>query len=197
MVVNSLMSFKNKTYYQILLLISMLNLLFMHYFFYFSDYLEWTWLYSVPINLCGIVFDVFVLLIFSLIIFGRRLRPALLITEIITMLWSFVNVMYGRFFFQYLSLSAIGEAHELGDSLVVNSVMSAFHLYDFYYVVSSLCFVFVFRMTKPIILHWNTTLRLISVPVPDHFQRSMAVPVPDYFRRLMPAPVSVYFQRSM
>lgn len=143
----------------------MLNLLFMHYFFYSSDYLEWTWLYSVAINLCGIVFDVFVILILSLIIVGRRLRPALLITEIITMLWSFVNVMYGRFFFQYLSLSAIGEAHELGDSLIVNSVMSAFHLYDLYYVASLLCFVIVFRTTKPVILHWNVTLRLISVPV--------------------------------
>lgn len=163
--VSSFMSLKNKTYYQILLLISMLNLLFMHYFFYFSDYLEWTWLYSVAISLCGIVFDVFVILILSLIIVGRRLRPALFITEIITMLWSFVNVMYGRFFFQYLSLSAIGEAQELGDSLVVNSVMSAFHLYDLYYIVSLLCFVVVYRMTKPIILHWNTSLRLISVPV--------------------------------
>ena len=70
MIVNSFMSQKNKTYYQILLLMSMLNLLFMHYFFYFSDYLEWTWLYSVPINLCGIVFDVFVLLVLSLIIVG-------------------------------------------------------------------------------------------------------------------------------
>ena len=165
MVTNSFMSINNKTYYQILLLISMLNLLFMHYFFYFSDYLEWTWLYSEAINLCGIVFDVFVLLIFSLIIVGRRLKPALLITEIITMSWSFVNVMYGRFFFQYLSLSAIGEAHELGDSLVVNSVMSAFNMFDFYYVVSLLCFVFVFRRTKPIILHCKTTLRFISIPV--------------------------------
>lgn len=143
----------------------MLNLLFMHYFFYFSDYIEWTWLYSVAINLCGIVFDVFVLLILSLIIVGRRLKLALLITEIITMLWSFVNVMYGRFFFQYLSLSAIGEAPEIGDSLVVNSVISAFHICDFYYVVSLLFFVFVFRRTKPIILHCNTTLRLISIPV--------------------------------
>ena len=143
----------------------MLNLLFMHYFFYFSDYLEWTWLYSVAINLCGIVFDVFVILIISLIIAGRRLRPALLITEIITMLWSFVNVMYGRFFFQYLSLSAIGEAQELGDSLVVNSVMSAFHLYDFYFIFSLLCFVFVYKVTKPIKLYWNTTLRLISIPI--------------------------------
>jgi len=136
----------------------------MHYFFYFSDYLEWTWLYSVPINICGIVFDVFVLLILALIIVGRRLKLALLITEIITMLWSFVNVMYGRFFFQYLSLSAMGEALELGDPLVANSIMSAFHIYDLYYVISVLCFVFVFRITKPIILHWNTTLRLISVP---------------------------------
>ena len=126
-----------------LVIFPMLNLLFMHYFFYFSDILEWTWTYSEIINLCGVVFDVSVLLIISQLIVGGRLKPALAITQIITMIWSFVNVMYGRFFFQYMSLSAIGEAHGLGDDLVINSVMSAFHWYDLFYLLSTICYIYI------------------------------------------------------
>lgn len=118
----------------ILLLLSMLHLLFMHYFFYLNGYLEWTWLYSEIVNLCSVVFDVFILISIFLFIFGGRLRPAIILTYIITFLWSFVNVVYGRFFFQYMSLSAIGEAQGLGDGLVINCIFSAFHWYYLFYL---------------------------------------------------------------
>ena len=148
-----------------LVIFPMLNLLFMHYFFYFSDILEWTWTYSEIINLCGVVFDVSVLLIISQLIVGGRLKPALAITQIITMIWSFVNVMYGRFFFQYMSLSAIGEAHGLGDDLVINSVMSAFHWYDLFYLLSTICYIYIYRRTKPLILKKIQIIKLLVVPI--------------------------------
>ena len=128
--------FFSTSYHKLLLLIPMLNLLFMHYYFYLNRYLEWAWMYSEVINLCSIVFDVFVILFISLVVSRGRLKPALAITQTLTIAWSFVNVIYGRFFFQYMSLTAIGEAHGLGDDLVINSVMAAFHWYDLYFVVS-------------------------------------------------------------
>lgn len=152
----------------------MLNLLFMHYFFYFSDILEWTWTYSEIINLCGVVFDVSVLLIISLLIVGGRLKPAFAITQIITLIWSFVNVMYGRFFFQYMSLSAIGEAHGLGDDLVINSVMSAFHWYDLFYLLSIICYIYIYRRTKPLILKKIQIIKLLVVPILSLFVTFMA-----------------------
>ena len=143
----------------------MLNLLFMHYYFYFSGILEWTWAYSEIINLCGVLFDVSVLLILSLLIVGGRLKPAFVIVQIFTLIWSFVNVMYGKFFYQYMSLSAFGEAHGLVDSLVINSVMSAFYWYDLFYLISAICFILVYRKAKPDRYQYKKILKLFAIPV--------------------------------
>ena len=147
-----------------LVILPMLNLLFMHYYFYFSDILEWTWVYSEIINLCGVVFDVSVLLIVSLLIVGGRLKPAFAITQIITLIWSFVNVMYGKFFFQYMSLSAIGEAHGLGDDLVINSMLSAFHWYDLFYLLSIICFIYIYWRIESKTIGIRQTIKILIVP---------------------------------
>ena len=151
--------------YGILIVIPMLNFLFMHYYFYINNYLEWTEKYSEIVNICGIVFDVSVLMFFSLLITKGQLKPALVVTQIITIIWSFVNVVYVRFFYQYMSLSAIGEAHGLGDGLVINSVMSAFCLYDSFYLLSVFSFFTVFKLVKPYKLSNKTVLRLLSISV--------------------------------
>lgn len=142
----------------------MLNLLFMHYYFYFSDILEWTWIYSEIINLFGVVFDVSILMIISLLIVGGRLKPAVVIVQTLTLIWSFINVMYGKFFFQYMSLSAFSEAHGLGDDLVINSVMSAFHWYDLFYLISAICFWGVYKRTKPDRYRYKKILGIFAIP---------------------------------
>lgn len=149
----------------LLIAIPMLNLLFMHYFFYFQGFLEWPWLYSEIVNITSVMFDVSVLIISFLIIFNGRFKIAIAITQIITLLWSFVNVMYGKFFFQYLSLSAINEAHGLGDSLVINSVKTAFYWYDFYYLISAIIFFIVIKKVNSYRIRLRTTLRLLFVPL--------------------------------
>lgn len=146
-----------------LLLFPMLNLLFMHYFFYLNGYIEWTWMYSEVINLCGVVFDIIILLVISLFIVCYRFKPAIAIIQILTLIWSFVNVMYGKFFFQYMSLSAIGEAHGLGDDVVINSMLAAFRWYDIYYIISIVCFVVLYRMIKPYRIKKSCILRLLFV----------------------------------
>lgn len=147
-----------------LIAISICNLLFMHYFFYFRGFLEWTWMYSEIINLCGVLFDVSFLIILFLILSRGRLKFALAMTQFITLFWSFVNVMYGKFFFQYISLSAIEEVHGLGDNLVINSMLSAFCWYDFYYIFSFVLFIFLFRKIKPYTIKTRTIIRLLLVP---------------------------------
>lgn len=151
--------------YSILIVLPMLNLLFMHYYFYINNYLEWTWMYSEVINICGIVFDVSVLMFLLLLITKGRLKPALVITQIITIIWSFVNVVYGRFFSQYMSLSAIGEAHGLGDSLVINSVMSAFSWHDSFYLLSVFSFFTIFKLVRPYKLSNKYLVMLLAAPI--------------------------------
>lgn len=151
--------------YKILVLFPMLNLLVMHYFFYLNDCLEWTWMYSEVINICSIVFDVSVILILALLFVGGRLKAALTLTQVITTIWSFVNVIYGRFFFQYMSLSAIGEAHGLGDELVIESIMSAFHWYDLYYVFSCFLFFLLYKKSSRLRLRKKSVARLLYVPL--------------------------------
>ena len=143
----------------------MLNLLFMHYYFYFSKILEWTWAYSEIINLFSVIFDVSILLVVSLMMVGGRLKPAVSIAQSLTLMWSFVNVMYGKFFFQYMSLSAFGEVHGLGDNLVINSVMSAFYWYDLFYVISAVFFIWVYRRVPPDRYKFKKVLCLFSIPV--------------------------------
>lgn len=149
----------------LLIVIPMLNLLFMHYFFYFRGFLEWTWMYSEVINLCGVVFDVSFLMIIFLLVFGGRFKITMVAIQVITLLWSFVNVMYGKFFFQYMSLSAIYEAHGLEDGLVVNSIMSAFYWYDFFYIFSAVVFVVAYKNANSCKFRIEHAHRLLLIPI--------------------------------
>lgn len=147
------------------ILLSMLNLVFMHYYFYFSGYIEWIWAYSAIINICSVVFDVSVLLVLFLLLLGGRFRLALLITFILTFIWAIVNVEYGKFFYQYISLSAIGEAHALGDGLVINSMMAGFHWYDLFFIASLACFVMIYRKIPKYIVGKKLVLKLLGASV--------------------------------
>lgn len=149
----------------LLIAIPMSNLLFMHYFFYFRGFLEWTWVYSEVINMCGVVFDISVLIILFLLLLGGRFKITMAIIQVITFLWSFVNVMYGKFFFQYMSLSAISEAHGLLDGLVVNSILSAFYWYDFFYVFSAILFVVAYKRMESFRFRKERVLRFALIPI--------------------------------
>lgn len=148
----------------ILIVIPMLNLLFMHYYFYFNKYLEWVWAYSEFVNICGVAFDFFVLFFISLLVARKNLKPALVVTQILTIIWSFVNVMYGRFFFQYMSISAVGEVQGLGNALVIDSIMSAFSWFDSFYLLSVFFFFLLFRFIHPCKLSNKSMIRLLGIP---------------------------------
>lgn len=142
----------------------MLNLLFMHYYFYLNGYLEWTWMYSIIINLSSVVFDVSILFIVFLLIFRGNNKIALLLSYTLTLIWSFVNVVYGRFFFKYMSLTALGEIRGLEDGIVINSVMSSFQWYDFFYLLSIICFFLFYRKMRTNRFCYYSVLRLFTFP---------------------------------
>ena len=142
-----------------------LNLLYMHYFFYINGCMEWTWLYSYFINLCSVVFDVFSLFILFLIVSRGKLKTAMALTQTTTVLWSFVNVMYSRFFYQYLSLSTVTEIQGLQDVFVLNSIISSFRWYDLYYVFSFVCFVVLYNKIESYSISIRETCNLLVIPI--------------------------------
>ena len=97
--------------YLFLFMASVVNLLFMHYQILLTISLESECFKSSPFdNLIACLLDVTVLFLLSMLITWKKYRVSLVITFIITLLWSNCNVFYTRFFQQYLSLSSIGQA---------------------------------------------------------------------------------------
>ena len=109
----------------VLFLMSVANLLFLHHYFLLTIDLEVGCFKSSQIdNFLACLLDTsFILLIIWIVTFGR-LRLSLAITFFITLIWSFCNVFYARFFHQYLSWSSIGQAGNLTDGAVIDSMLA-------------------------------------------------------------------------
>ncbi len=118
-----------------LYVISIVNLLIMHYIILLTCRVEEAvdavlWID----NLLGIVVDITIILSITLFITRGRLRQSLLVLAFVTLLWSFSNVIYSRFFHHYITLSAIGQAGTLADSFMLQNIMQGFNWYDIFYL---------------------------------------------------------------
>lgn len=132
-----------------LFMLSMINLLYLHYYFLLTITLEVNcFLTSYCDNLLACIIDVtFIFIIAWLINFGR-IRNSLILTFIITLLWSFCNIFYARFFHQYLSWSSIGQVGNLADGSVTSSILAGFQLSDLYYPLISIVFIYLCIKSK-------------------------------------------------
>ena len=128
--------FRNK-YLAGLSVLSVLNLLVMHYMLFSMCNVERQLddlVYAD--NLMIVVFEVVLLtLLFSLLSGGRRVMAAF-VTAMVTLVWSACNLVYARFFYQYIAVSAIGESANLLDPFVLKCIVDGFRWTDVYYVVS-------------------------------------------------------------
>lgn len=121
------------------LLLSIINLLFMHYSLFLSCNVERQIDYTVYVdNLSSVIYEVlFVFFVLSLLT-KRTIRLAAFLTAQFTLLWSCCNVVYARFFFQYISASAIGESCNLLDPFIFKCLVDGVRWSDFYYLGSML-----------------------------------------------------------
>lgn len=103
---------------------------------------------SLVDNLIACLLDVSVILFIAWIITLRRLRISLAITFVITLIWSFCNVFYARFFHQYLNWSSIGQAGNLSDASVVNSMLAEFHTIDLFYPIMAILFFWIYIRSR-------------------------------------------------
>ena len=134
-----------------LLLFPVMNLLFMHYYIYLNHYIEdVVLLYNFGTNFLSVLFDVNLLFLLFLLFTMGKMELSLLLTYFVSLLYSFVNVFYSRFFSHYITLSVISQASNLTDQAVVNSMMSGFHWIDLFFPLSLVCFIFVYLRIKPL-----------------------------------------------
>ncbi len=149
--------FRHK-YFWLLLLLSLLNLLVMHYTLISTCEVENELL---PIdyvdNLGFVTIEVIWIVSFFFFLFWGRIRQAALFTWIVTALWAFCNIVYSRYFFQYIPLSAFAESDGLADPIVIRSLVNGFHVEDLYFLVSLLFAVMLYKKI-PV-----TRLRLTSL----------------------------------
>ena len=156
---------KNK--YLLILILSITNLWVMHLFFAFKGFLEYCPLkYTYFTNFCTIIIDVSIVLLVILCLSKGRLRTSVYFTYILTLIWSFCNVFYGRFFHQYLTLSAIGQSRGLTDTVVIKSMLYSFLWSDLYYFISLFVFLFICVLFKIKEQHisWKKIFCILSVP---------------------------------
>lgn len=130
-------------------MMSIVNLLFVHYYFLQTIALEMdSFKTSYLDNLLACLLDVTFILAIVWIFTLRRLRISLGITFFITLIWSFCNAFYARFFHQYLSWSSIGQAGNLTDPIVVDSMMVGFQFIDLYYPLMAILFCWLYIRYK-------------------------------------------------
>lgn len=150
------------------LLMSIFNLWVMHLYFALNGYIEYgTFIYSYATNFCTVIIDASILLFVLLCLSQRRLRTSLFLTYFLTLIWSFCNVFYGRFFYHYLTLSAIGQSGGLIDAVVVKSMLAGFQWSDLYYLISLLLFFYfvVRQKLKEVRVSWKRNLCILLLPV--------------------------------
>ena len=133
----------------LLFMMSIVNLLFVHHYFLQTIDLEvGCFKSSIVDNLIACLLDTTALFFVSWLITLRRVRTSLVITFIITLIWSFVNAFYARFFHQYLNWSSMGQAGNLSDTSVINSMLAEFHTIDLFYPIMAILFVMVYIRSK-------------------------------------------------
>lgn len=149
-----------------MLSLCVLNLLFMHACVLQSSQIEEP-LDDVSIidNICRVILDILVLITLSIICFRGQLKYSILVSFLITFIWSFSNVLYSRFFFHYITLSSMGEAGALTDGLVINSVLAGIQIRDIYYVIVILAFLFLYHKCTSIFIRIWLFFRIVVVCV--------------------------------
>ena len=148
MAVPLLLNMKNKSTLGLYIL-SVINLLVMHYYIMTTCRLEEATDAVLWIdNLLGIVIDITIVGTITLLFTWGRLRISLFITAIITLLWSFSNVLYSRFFHHYISISAISQTGTLADGFMLQNVAEGIKWFDFLFLALGIAAIKLYYMSR-------------------------------------------------
>ena len=132
-----------------LISISIVNLLYMHYYFVLKGFYVGDMFIFTPIfNSIFILFDIAILWIILLCFTLFRFETSIILHFTITFLWSFANVFYCRFFYQCITISAIKQFSSIFDGIVYQSIIGGFEWTDIYYILSLTFFIAAWNRMK-------------------------------------------------
>jgi lipoteichoic acid synthase len=153
--------------------LSIVNLLFMHYQLALTVEFEYPFkLDALMSNVLACLLDVSFFFLLGMLILVGRVKQSLLFTFVCTMLLSFCNVLYSRFFAHYLPNLALTQVGNLNDGEVIQSIMAGFRAVDLCYVLLALLFGWLYcrfdrkalkvRYLRTLGLVWGVLLTVIA-----------------------------------
>ncbi len=176
---------KNNYLFFLPAILCIMNLLFMHYVIITTCQTEFELdITSYIDNFCSTVIDVCILFIILYLVTWKRWKAAWTITFIISILWSFSNVIYSRFFMHYISLSAINQGGALFDWLIIRCIIDKLQWIDLYFIFSLFLFIYIcssLPQTRHIHVFRKTSAIIILMFATDIFLfAAYCVSVPEY-----------------
>lgn len=180
---------ENKNSYRNIILLttpSILNLLFLHYYFVFKGfYYSRMYLFTPVLNLLSVLLDVSCILFLLMLLTRKRLKLSLLLCFLITLLWSFANCLYGRFFFAPISLSSIQQGCNLFDGVVIHSMLSGLEIIDMYFCCIIITYAAICKYIKSTLFHveWKKVFNIILIPF---FSLSLSIVVYSFYHFTSP-----------
>lgn len=148
----------------LLFFFSMLNMLYMHYQFLIDIGIDFYFAKtSVLDNFLAVLIDVTTIYLLSLLLTWGRVKTSLTFTFILTLTLSFSNIIYSRFFGQYLTISAIGQAGNINDNIVIQSILSEIRIYDIFHILFILLFILVRILSRNKNFLTKISLRILGI----------------------------------
>ena len=121
--------------------LSIVNLLFMHYQLALTVEFEYPFkLDALMSNVLACMLDVSFFFLLGMLILLGRVKRSLLFTFVCTLLLSFCNVLYSRFFAHYIPNLALTQVGNLNDGEMTRCIWAGFKAIDLCYVLMVLLF---------------------------------------------------------
>ena len=125
----------------LLFTISVACLLFMHWQLALTIEFEYPFkIDAIFSNLISCFIDVTFFFLLSLLFTKGRVKQSLLVAFIISLILSFCNILYSRFFYHYMPTLAILQIGNMYDGQVVQSMLSGFRMLDLCYIAFAFMF---------------------------------------------------------
>lgn len=135
-------------FYTVFILLSVVNLLTMHYTI--GRYTEVPFdVTSYVDNFSCIILDILIIFCTFMLLFNGRIKLSLLFCTISITIWAFSNILYSRFFFQYISISSIGQVGNLLNISMLKCIIEGLRWTDLFFLVSiSLSLIIYYNITS-------------------------------------------------
>lgn len=141
-IVNNMYRLKTVSDFWAILFLSVLNLIFMHYCVAKETNLVSSFKLSMLIGcILNTFVDVLLLFFLSYYILFKKIKVALCLTFLITLFWSFSNVLYSRFFHHYITLSAVSQIGNVINYEMMKCIIDGLKIEDYFLLLFLILFV--------------------------------------------------------